>query len=241
MKKTIISFLGLALVIAGCTYSLRITNLLDFVPSHTQLPRTVKIGFVGTNDPLLNSVMDEISFHPQVEVTKKYYQIGTKIETDYICELLERKKFRASGKNFIITFPGFIVFAHAWSGYKYFIDIETNVRIIDPNGNILKEFSIVTPYTIRYTSIDRGVISTVGGWLMPAFGLLNIIPATIFAFDYDERATDEFIEKVLPSYKVFVSSKILEQIAEIQRMTPVSASRHIFNMQPVVIDVSVVK
>lgn len=232
--KRLMFLLALIVLMMGCTHSLRITNEETFMPSNTKPSKAVRIGFIPTEDKLLNSVIEEISLNATVKEAKKGYQIGSGVEVDYVSELSKNTKFRASGQNFFITMPGFIIFTHAWLGYKYYVDIDTQSKLLDPSGKNLSEATISTPYEIRYTSFARGAASSLIGWLTPGWGLLDIIPGAIFASSYDNRATPEFIEKVKPSYKAFVSSKVLEQIA-VLKGTSSSDLKHFFRMEPVVI------
>lgn len=234
MKKLIL--LGIVgILMVGCTYPLKIVNEENFKSSSIKPENSVKIGFLHTEDRLLNSAIKEISVNTMVEVAKKDYQIGSEVKVDYVSELSNDMKFRADGANFFITFPGFIVFSHAWAGYKYYVDIDTHTKLLEPGGKVLNEASISTPYEIRYTSFARGTASSLVGWLTPGWGLLNVIPGAIFASSYDERATPEFIEKVMPSYSAFISSKVLEQIAKEQQGTSSSTQKYHYKMEPVVI------
>lgn len=235
MKKTIFMLSLIVLLMMGCTHSLRITNEETLIPSQTKPSKAVKIGFLNTDDKLINSVISEISLSSAVKEAKKGYQKGSEIEVDYVSDLSTNMKFRASGQNFFITIPGFIVFTHAWLGYKYYVDIDTQSKLLDPSGKSLSEATIVTPYEIRYTSFARGAWSSLIGWLTPGYGLINIVPGIIYASSYDDRATQEFIEKAKPSYNTFVSSKVLEQIAEVQR-TNSSGLKHLYKMDTVVIN-----
>lgn len=230
MKKLMI-FQLLASLIIGCSYPLEITNRPP-TSSVMKPTKAVKIGILPSEDPLINAAIEEISLNSAVASAKKGYQIGSGVDVDYVSGLSQNMKFTASGQNFWITFPGFILFTHSWLGYKYYIDIDTQSKILDPSGKVLNEASIVTPYEIRYTSFARGSAAALVGWIVPGFGLFDIIPGAMFASDYDQRATPEFIEKVKPSYKAFVANKVLEQIAGVQGK---ASNKSIFKMAPVVI------
>ena len=226
---------AILLIMMGCTHSLRITNEETLVPPQTKPSNAVKLGFVKTEDKLINSVINEISLNMACKEANKDYQNGLGIEVDYVSDLSASMKFRASGQNFLITIPGFIVFTHAWLGYKYYIDIDTQSKLLDTTGNTLSEATIITPYEIRYTSFARGAWSSLIGWFTPGFGLIDIIPGIIYSGDYDDRATPEFIEKAKPSYSTFVSAKLLEQVAEVQK-SKVTGLKSLYKMEPVVID-----
>jgi len=234
MKKVIL-FVLIAAFMAGCSHPLEIINQDSFNSSPVKPGKRVKIGFLPTEDRLLNSVIEETSLNATVEVAKKNYQTASGGDVDYVSGLSKDMKFRSNGGNFFITFPGFIVFTHAWLGYKYYIDIDTHSAILDPSGKVLNESNIVTPYEIRYTSFARGTAASLVGWLTPGWGLLNVIPGAMFASSYDNRATPEFIEKVAPSYRAFVSSSVLAQIAKLQQGTDSHTMMNHFRMEPVVI------
>jgi hypothetical protein len=227
MKKVLVGLLLMAVLMTGCTHALRITNEETFVPSQTKPSAAVKLGFLRSDDKLVNSVITEISLSTAIKEAKKDYQMGSEMQMDYISDLSTTMKFRASGQNFVITIPGFMIFTHAWLGYKYYVDIDTQSRLLDPRGKVLNETIISTPYEIRYTSFGRGAASSLIGWFTPGYGLLDIVPGIKFSSDYDSRATPEFIEKAKPSYNAFVSSKVIEQIAAVQNARPSAQNNHV--------------
>jgi hypothetical protein len=235
ISKVLISGL-MVLALMACTHSLRITNEQNFAGSRNAiLSKKVKLGFRPSDDKLVNSVIEELSLNYSVASVKKnlifhqYMDFGV----DYVCGLSKNIKFAASGQNFFITIPGFLIFTHAWLGYKYTIEIDTQSILYNSGEQELIQNHFITPYEIRYTSFPRGAAASLIGWFTPGFGLLNIIPGGIFASSYDTRGTAEFIDKVKPSYKTFISSKILDQI-NILQMANVSKNKT-FRMEPVVL------
>jgi hypothetical protein len=217
MKKILFLLSVIMLLLAmGCTHNLRITNEEANKPLQVRPAKAVKIGFVYSEDALINSVIEEMSLNPMVKEAKKGYQIGSAVEVDYVSELTNTMNYSASGQNFLITIPGFLIFTHAWLGYKYYVDIDTQSKLLDAKGNVLSEQKITTPYEFRFTSFPRGAAASCIGWLTPGWGIIDIIPGIIFATSYDDRANPELIDKVKPSYKSYVSSKLLEQIAAVQ-------------------------
>jgi hypothetical protein len=73
------------------------------------------------------------------------------------------------------------------------------------------------------------------GWFTPGLGVLNIIPGGIFSGSYDKRATALFIDKAEPSYKSYVSNKIVAQIND-ARTNVASNSKLHYKMETVVLD-----
>ena len=212
-KRSFFLLITVLLLTVGCTHSLRLTNDELKPPSQAAPMKPIKIGFINSNDILINAAIEETALKTMVKEAKKDYKLDSAIEVDYVVELTNSINYSASGQNFPITIPGFLLFTHAWLGYKYYADISTQSKLFDPKGNLLNEQKMETPYEFRYTSFARGAASSLVGWFTPGWGLLDIIPGIIFATSYDDRANGELFEKVKPSYKAFVSSKVLEQIA----------------------------
>lgn len=232
MKKTAILLFLVLLVFTGCTYPLTITNEQNFASSGLVNAKGIKVGFLPTEDKLANSVIEEIALNSSVEKVKKGHALGSDNDIDYACSLSTTVKYRADGQNFLITFPGFLVFTHAWLGYKYYIDIETKSQLLDRTGKVLNDQTIITPYEIRYTSFTRGAVSSLVGWFTPGWGLLDIIPGVLYSNEYDDRANSEFFEKVKPSYKAFVARKVLDQISGLNAG---NSAGNTFMMKPQVI------
>ncbi len=211
MKKILIALL-VAFLILGCTYALKVTNEGDFEPETATLKQQVKLGVLNTNDDLLNGVVNKLQMDQNIAEVKIINEKNSNVDVDYMQKLERKAKYRASGQNFIITFPGFILFAHAWAGYKYYVDIATNATLLDKNGKILRKATFKTPYEIRYTSFARGATTSLCGWILPPYGGLDIIAGAFFAGGFDHRGTDEFYDKIKDSYSSYIASKIVAQI-----------------------------
>lgn len=216
MKKSFF-LMVMALFMTGCSHPLHITNIDEMsTPAKIKPKNPVKIGFESSNDILINAAIEETSMNTMVKETKKDYQPGTETDLDYVVKLSNTINYSASGQNFPITFPGFLIFTHAWLGYKYYATIDTQSTVSDNKGTLLSDVKISTPYEFRHTSFARGATSSLVGYLTPGWGVLDIIPGMIFSSSYDDRATPDFIEKAQPSFKKIVSNKLLEQIGSHQ-------------------------
>jgi hypothetical protein len=211
MKKILAVLLVVSLTL-GCTYALKVTNEGDFEPDTTTLMQQVKLGVLPTKDDLLSSVVNKLQMDPNISEVKVNYKPGSSVEVDYAQKLERKAKYRADGQNFFITFPGFILFVHAWAGYKYYVDIATKSSLLDKDGKILKNSTFKTTYEIRYTSFARGATTSLCGWCLPLYGAVDIIAGAFFAGTFDQRGTDEFYDKIKDSYGSYIASRIVEQI-----------------------------
>jgi hypothetical protein len=215
MRNIILSTLAL-LFACGCTHPLRITSSPKLSSWEVELSSDLALGFTPSEDVLVKAVIEDMLYHPGVESVKRNCRPGSRQSeaVDRICSLKRTMTAKASGENFAIAFPGFLVFAHSWLGYRYHIDIETESTIMSPDGNVLSRTSILAPYDIRYTSFQRGASASTG-WYTPGYGILTAIPGAIFASTYDPRATSELLRQAEPSYKRFVSQKVIEQLRNV--------------------------
>jgi len=204
-------------MIMGCTHSLHLTNQQEIKPSQVKLAKDVKIGFVSSDDVLTNSVIEQMNQHEMVKA-RKNYEIGSEVAVDYVAELVNTITYSSSGQNFPVTFPGFLIFTHAWLGYKYYANIDTQSKILDRKGKVLSEQKITTPYEFRYTGMGRGATTSLIGWFTPGLGGINIITGIVFAISYDSSGNTDFLDKATPSFKSSISSKVLEQIATVQNI-----------------------
>jgi len=115
--------------------------------------------------------------------------------------------YSGEGLNFLVNWPGFLIFAPAIWGYGYNAEINTQVNITRLSDSSSKQISIPTKFTFRQAEIDR--TWTEVGWL--EFGVIPLIGGIVF-IQYDPDVTDEFITKVSPYYGPYVARKILEAL-----------------------------
>jgi hypothetical protein len=209
MEKNLIIAICLFFM-AGCSHPLTIKNLPE-TSNFDGLTEPVDLGFLPVKGEMLDAVIQEIGYCRGVKKVTKSCKFDQYTEFDHLMDLSNSMTFKASGQNFFITFPGFLIFAHAGIGYKYTVNVETKSKMFNDDGTTADEITILTPYEIRYTSFARGAASS-SGWYLPGFGLTNIIPGLIFSSNYDERANQDFLKAAEPSYKKIITAKVITQV-----------------------------
>jgi hypothetical protein len=234
MKRTL--FILTISLLYACTHTLELTSEPTSLSDTEHPNKAVKLGFQSSNDDLVNAAINEISKHRMVSDIKRYYRPGN-AEIDYEIVLTTHASYDAAGKNLFITFPGFLVFTHAWYGYEYTVDIETTSVLLDRDGNVINETVISTPYEFRYTSFARGASASLVGWITPGYGILAIIPGGMFAANYDKRADTDLFKALAPSYSSFIAEKVIEQISNVSNLESVGSKSSI-SRQPTVVNVS---
>lgn len=204
---------GWALVVASaaCTHDMRIVEADErFAPG--RLNRSVRVAIeaaAAEHDErmLVDFVQDALTRHSSVERVAVNGQAPPDFLPDFVVRVQPVTEYDASGLNYLITFPGFIVFTHAWNGFHYSADIDTAVVVTTPAGDELGRAQIPSSYALRHTSFTRGAVTS-SGWYTPFSGGINLIIG-FFMINYDEKATDPFLEDVRDRYGRMVADEVI--------------------------------
>lgn len=214
MRRLIVLItITLCLLAVGCSHSLRLTNLDEYyTPPTSPLKDRLKLGVSSknTSDAQLSKYISAI-----VEGLKKtdnferviYPFDSSSHQVDFVTDITVSTDYSGSGMNFLINWPGFLIFAPAIWGYSYNADIQTNVDIADIKDHHSEKINIPTKYYFRQAEMDR--TWTEIGWL--EWGVIPLIGGIVFT-GYDNDVTNDFIEKVSPSYGSYVANKIMGKI-----------------------------
>lgn len=241
------SLLGLALLplLGACTHELAVQNL-DSYSAPTRLegidqPINVAVlPFTGTPDETyyFNALLDRIHQSPSVKEVRTDYVAGKVggFRPDVILSIKPQVTYRSSGWNFLINWPGFLIFTPAWNGYVYHADILTLVAIHDGSGNLLSEDSIPISYDIRQAEMDR-TIWTGLTWL--EVSALALVGGIYNAFVFDDDILPQLQVHVKDNYSTYVGNAVRPKIlaaAEASRATaaPVTDSQPAGGAPPVV-------
>ena len=225
MKNKIASLIvaAVCLSLISCSHSLNIKNSKTYLttPNFSPIEKPLNIGFTdvsGNADQLwcCNAIIEKLAAKPFIGMVQSNYSLNQRTSSerefvpDYVISIEPDIEFKGSGWNYPITFPGFLVFAHAWNGYKYSANIDTKITIRDANGNLFKDFTVSTPYKFNHCDFGRGFWSS-SGWWTPGLGALNSVLG-FFMIRYDKDATDDFYIHVKDNYSTYVVEKVVEAI-----------------------------
>lgn len=121
MKPFSIVVSGLVLFAAGCTHPLEVKNLAAYRNvSLSPMERPTAIGMIPTTDDvysqqLVKGVGEAMGKYSTTVLLP--YSKGSTRPVDAIARMSVRADRKGSGWNFLVNFPGFLVFAPAWNGY----------------------------------------------------------------------------------------------------------------------------
>lgn len=215
MKKIIATFLS-AILLGGCTHSLDVRNLGLYQPSFVENHQLQsKIGIMSQTgsieeERLISATADSLRKNG-FQIIYPYYENSVSA-IDYNIKISTDSKYDGSRWNFLINFPGFIVFAPAWHGYNYKAKYNFKIDIHDVKRNqSLPAIKIPVDLRFRHAALNR----TWTGISWFEVGIIALIGGVVFV-RYDRSVTPELIDKI--EYKIgdYFGGNILKAINSMQ-------------------------
>lgn len=129
-------------------------------------------------------------------------------KADVVANIAIRPECKGSGWNFLITFPGFLIWTPAWHGYVYEVNYDVDITLTrcSDNRNI-DSWSIPINLNLRHAGIDR--TWTEIGWL--EFGVIPFVGGLIF-IQYDTDVTPILTEKIEAPIGEYIAQQIITRI-----------------------------
>ncbi|XDD51614.1 hypothetical protein AB3N59_07735 [Leptospira sp. WS92.C1] len=207
-KSTMLTlFIGLVFL-SSCSHSLKIQNLGEYYNSYSFNGKKVKIGLVmNTNTPVEERHAEEIA--QSLRSTGNFdiifpYNPSNSGKVDYVFEIAPKVVYDGSKWNFLISFPGFLVFAPAWNGYLYFANIDTEITI--KKNNVVAKKTVI-PFNLRVNQADFGRTWAVGlDWLV-TIGVASLIGGFFFT-SFDDDIQGELFRTYVNQYGKYIANKI---------------------------------
>jgi hypothetical protein len=228
MKRLLTAgLLSVALAASGCSHAMHITNLHEYQPVPTaplDPPRKVGVTSRNVTDPTTRGFVDAVAegLRRDASFDRVVYPYDGRPDADVVLDISVSPRYSGRGSNFLVNWPGFLIFAPAMWGYGYEAAIETQVSIRARDG-ATQELAIPTHYRFRQAEFDR--TWTEIGWF--EFGVIPLIGGVAFT-QYDPDLTPEFVAKVAPNYGAYVAQRIREALASLPALpaeqAPLSAT-----------------
>lgn len=200
------------LVLSGCSHDLVLKNKDDFYSNPVVLEKEVTLGMMpvsgAANERHVNSIIEQLRFSGMRVVYP--YSPASPRPVDYIAQVDVSPHYKGAGTNFLVSFPGFLIFAPAWNGYRYVADIDTKVTLINPQTReIISSNTYNVQYKCNQSEFDR--TWTQGcDWLL-TIGVASLIGGIVYT-QYDTDITDEFQRSYSGSYGSYIARKVSQSI-----------------------------
>lgn len=221
-KERLLAILLLAPMASACSHALAIKNLDVYatpvrMSSSDHTPKVAVLPFKGQHDSLFyfNSIVQSLSADPGIgELTTDYVtkrNAPPSSRPDLILSISPHVEYRSSGWNFLINWPGFLIFTPAWNGYVYHADVMTRIAIHAGNGDLIAEAAVPVTYSIRHAEMDRTIFTGISwtGWDLT---LLSLGGGIYNAFVFDRDLIGKFQVQSKDNYATFVTNQIRPKI-----------------------------
>jgi hypothetical protein len=171
----VLSLLAAVGLASGCSHSLEVTNLDQYqVRTANTLEKSLSMGIRAVGQPdmkMLVGIAEQLSTY---QARVKMPHLGSRKTVDVVAAIGIDSEYSGSGWNFLINFPGFLIFAPLWHGYHYEVSHTINVQLArGADGEEIDRFSIPIVLDVRHADIGRtwtevswfevGAIAFIGG------------------------------------------------------------------------------
>jgi hypothetical protein len=215
------SVLVLLVSLVGCTCELQLRNpcehvVMDPVMYLSDKPVVVQ-NFKGDPEDVqfFKAVVRSLDEDYSMEVIRGSLSAKcNKVKRcDYAVDIRIEPRYEGSWVNFLLTFPGFILFAPSWNGYYYDAVMETRVCILDSKGKVLREVEESPVFELNYMDFGRSFFAY-SGWWMPGLGATSLLAAPYMA-TYDEDASSPLQDEIEDIYGQKIADRIVDAINQL--------------------------
>ena len=205
-------YLLIVCILSSCTHPLEIKNLHSYSgTSFNTLEKQISIGIISnSNDIYAKRILREVATglsKYSAKVVYPYHPGGNK-KVDYLAKVSVNPEYKGSGLNFLINWPGFIIFAPAWNGYIYEVNYYINAGIIrDSDKKEITNIKIPIKLDVRHASFNR-TWTEISWFEVSAIAFIGGIVFT----QYDNSLTPLVIEKVESQLGDYVAQEMVSSI-----------------------------
>lgn len=210
VKREMALLVATLMGLAGCAHTLEVKNLdlykAAFVSSQHA---SIKVGLIGvTSTPeeerLLMATANALK-RDGFKVEYPFYLNDTnRSMVDFVVKVKTSSEYKGSGWNFLINWPGFLIWTPAWHGYNYQVIYAFDADITDTKtGASLPRVSMPIDLDIRHADMNR--TWTELSWL--EYSLIAFIGGIVFT-RYDKSVTPQLINAIETRIGDYTSSKI---------------------------------
>lgn len=198
---------------ASCTHILTIENLPATQLHSTTLARPITLGVVNSGgieetEQYVQAIAQSLRLAASIE--RVIYPCTNTGNVDVVANVSVDPEYRGALTNFLVNWPGFLVFAPAWNGYLYRANPRTRVQLTTPQGKSLETISWEHEY--EFHQADMGRTWTEIGWL--EYSVIPLIAGIVF-IQYDTDQTPAFIGEVKDNYGNQVAAQITQRLPNI--------------------------
>lgn len=207
-----VALVGVLMLGSGCAHTLDVKNMGSYQTTQTHpLQKSVSIGLVSlTNSPDSQQLMKGIgtALGKYTPTVIQFYGPESATKVDVIANINIQSEYKGSGWNFLINFPGFLIFTPAWNGYVYKANYNVDIALAKgADHSKLDTWSVPINLDLRQAEIDR--TWTEISWL--EVGAIAFIGGIVFT-GYDTDVTQPLVEKIQNPIGDYIAQDIVNHI-----------------------------
>jgi len=211
MRAVVITATCIAM--AGCAHQLACKNIGDYRPTAlgtVSKPLTIGIVPIGGDeygDQLIRCVRDSLILKYNAKVIMPYLP-GSSEPADIVATLSVKPKYEGSGWNFLVNFPGFLVFVPALNGYVYHVTYDTGVVLQNTaDSTTMTTFDVPITLNLRHADINR--TWTEVSWL--EWGVIAFVGGIVFT-QYDTSVSPVVMKELGPQLGEYLATEIMNRV-----------------------------
>jgi len=206
-----ICVLGAAFLLGGCQHALSIKNLDTYRAAGVVSEKPVSVGlFVKSSDEPSGRLGDGIAAGLRNASTDVLYPYAPNSPrtVDVQADVSIAARYEGSGGNFLVNFPGFLVFAPAWNGYIYKVNYDVSVSLKRSAGlPPIEPFSIPVRLDVRHADFNR--TWTEISWL--EVGVIAFVGGVAFT-EYDSHVSPLAADSAKTTVGAYIAREIVKKI-----------------------------
>ncbi len=210
MRVPTATTLALALL-CGCSHELEIQNIDRFSnrvvdASQAGLVVGITLDSIGVEDDLLvqevsMALTRQANYHVVYPAS-----VYARSDVSIRLALVDKEKSGSIG-NFFVCFPGFLLFTHAWLGYKYHASATVRCDLtVTATGEPIRTLEIPIDLEMRQAELDRTWANGVIGWYY--LGIPCFING-FFCVPYDPDLDPALRQEAFPTLGAHIASQII--------------------------------
>lgn len=208
--KLFLPILLLISVISGCAHPLTLQNISLYKPSfigNESVGSTIGLSAVYSSpeeERLVLATANSFKTNGFKVIYPFFQNEENKKAVDFVVKMTTSSEFKGSGINFLINWPGFIIWAPALFGYSYNANFNFDVDIIDVKNN--SETSRVTiPINLLIKHADINRTWTEISWI--EVSVIAFIGGLVFT-GYDNSVTPLLLNNYETKLGDYIATKI---------------------------------
>lgn len=203
---------GIALLTSACVHPLRVKNLNEYRSMRIEpLARPLTVGVMSSaSDSEMQQLVKGVgkALGQRSATVLMPYAPNSDKPADLMTKIEITPEYKGSGWNFLINWPGFLIWVPAWNGYVYKANFDVKLLLMQArDGKVLDEWSMPIQLDLRHAEIDR--TWTEIGWL--EWGVIPLIGGFVF-IQYDTDVTPVLVEKIEGPIGDYIAQEIVTRI-----------------------------